>query len=625
MRAALLLCLFALCAISSCFGQSSVRVTSSPATVSPTATSFQVTVGYVSSGATADRTVVIDILNSASSWFGKGSTSIGTTSSGSVSITVSPSGLSAGAQYILKAWMVATSTYTSNPSTAWQSSICENTTVTFTTTGGTVYNSSSSGGGCTSCKLKYFGVNLSGAEFGDGGSNHALSPSPGTAGQNYVYSEPGGSASWFAARGMNTFRIPVRWERLQATLGGALTTSDLNSLSSAITYITGTLSSYAIIDIHNYARYNGNLVNTSFPNDQLKTFWNLLANQFKSNSKVMFGLMNEPYSMDTDIWVGAANAAIAGIRASGATNIILVPGNRYTGAHSWAVSNDGNGRSNADALLNIVDSGNNFIIEMHQYLDSDYSGTQTACVSNTWGSDALVTATSWLRTNKLKGFIGEFGGGANTQCYDSIDLMLAYMENNADVWTGWTWWSAGPWWGSYFLSIEPSSGVAAAQFSNVLQNHICNSTMKTTCNSSSSSVGTSGTSSSASGSGSGSISTSGSGTSKSGSGSGSGSISTSGTGISKSGSGSGYTSSSGTGSGVSSTSAPTFSPTKESGKEKKDDAVQIGVGAGVGAVVVIGGVGGIVFYAKKKKLTFQQLITPRATSPTKPSNTAVQL
>jgi endoglucanase len=26
------------------------------------------------------------------------------------------------------------------------------------------------------------------------------------------------------------------------------------------------------------------------------------------------------------------------------------------------------------------------------------------------------------------------------------------------VWQGWTWWAAGPWWGGYMFSIEPTNG-----------------------------------------------------------------------------------------------------------------------------------------------------------------------
>jgi len=30
------------------------------------------------------------------------------------------------------------------------------------------------------------------------------------------------------------------------------------------------------------------------------------------------------------------------------------------------------------------------------------------------------------------------------------------MDQNKDVWTGYTYWSAGPWWGKYAYSVEPT-------------------------------------------------------------------------------------------------------------------------------------------------------------------------
>lgn len=32
------------------------------------------------------------------------------------------------------------------------------------------------------------------------------------------------------------------------------------------------------------------------------------------------------------------------------------------------------------------------------------------------------------------------------------------MNTNADVWLGWTYWAAGPWWGDYMYTLEPSDG-----------------------------------------------------------------------------------------------------------------------------------------------------------------------
>ena len=85
----------------------------------------------------------------------------------------------------------------------------------------------------------------------------------------------------------------------------------------------------------------------------------------------MFNLVNEPHTMPTEQWVGAANAAIAAIRVAGASNVIHVPGNAWTGAHGWNSSYYGT--PNAKAMLDIVDPIDNLFFEAHQYLDSDWA------------------------------------------------------------------------------------------------------------------------------------------------------------------------------------------------------------------------------------------------------------
>jgi len=96
---------------------------------------------------------------------------------------------------------------------------------------------------------------------------------------------------------------------------------------------------------------------------------------------------------------------------------------------------------------------------MHQYLDSDGSGTSGTCVSSTIGAERLQAATQWLQQNNLKGFLGEMGGGNNDVCISAVQGALCAMQQSG-VWLGMTWWAAGPWWGDYFTSIEPPSGPA---------------------------------------------------------------------------------------------------------------------------------------------------------------------
>ena len=207
----------------------------------------------------------------------------------------------------------------------------------------------------------------------------------------------------------------------------------------------------------------------SVSQDAFADFWRRLAEHYAANPKVIFGLMNEPHDMATELWLTSANAAIAAIRAASATNLVLVPGNGWTGAHSWSASYYGT--PNADAMVGVVDPMDNFAFEMHQYLDSNSSGTEDACASATIGAERMQEATAWLGQNGYKAFLGEFGGGRNATCYDAMDNLLTYLETNDDVWLGWTYWAAGPWWGDYMFSIEPEGGQDRPQM-DVLEPHL---------------------------------------------------------------------------------------------------------------------------------------------------------
>lgn len=300
--------------------------------------------------------------------------------------------------------------------------------------------------------LDYSGVNLAGAEFGE-------SQLPGTYGSDYTYPTPA-EIDYYLDEGLDTFRIPFRWERLQRSLYAALDATESARLANVVAYATGR-GAHVILDPHNYARYGGAVVGSgSLPNSAFADFWSRLAAQYRNDPRVIFGLMNEPHDLPTEQWVAAANAAIAAIRAAGAQNLILVPGNAWTGAHSW--SDSWYGTPNAVAMPNIVDPGQHFAFEVHQYLDADSSGTSSAVAGSTIGSQRLAGFTQWCRSHGYRALLGEFAvagdsiGSGGTQIGDeALDDMLGFMDQNADVWLGWTWWAGGPWWGEYMFTLEP--------------------------------------------------------------------------------------------------------------------------------------------------------------------------
>ncbi len=62
-------------------------------------------------------------------------------------------------------------------------------------------------------------------------------------------------------------------------------------------------------------------------------FWGKMAAHYANNSHVIFDLMNEPNNVSASQVVTSDNAAIASIRANGATSqLILVEGTSFTGA-----------------------------------------------------------------------------------------------------------------------------------------------------------------------------------------------------------------------------------------------------------------------------------------------------
>ena len=183
--------------------------------------------------------------------------------------------------------------------------------------------------------------------------------------------------------------------------------------------------------------------------------------------------------MDQTLVLNLNQAAIDGIRASGAkTQYIFIEGNSYTGAWKWTTENDN--------LKALTDPQDKLVYQMHQYLDSDGSGTSADCVSETIGKERLQSATQWLKENEKKGFLGEFAGGVNQQCQAAVKGMLDFMEGNSEVWMGAEWWAAGPWWGDYMYNLEPTDGGAYEVYLPILEKYFVDGSVSASASASSS-------------------------------------------------------------------------------------------------------------------------------------------
>lgn len=302
--------------------------------------------------------------------------------------------------------------------------------------------------------FKWFGSNESGAEFGE-------NVIPGAWGTQYIFPDTS-TIQVLMDKGMNIFRIAFLMERLVPnSMTGSFDADYLKNLTKVVNYVTNA-GAHAVLDPHNYGRYNGAIISSTA---DFQTFWKNVATKFASNEKVIFDTNNEYHDMDQNLVLNLNQAAINGIRAAGATSqYIFVEGNSWSGAWTWADIND-----NMKAL---TDPQNKIVYEMHQYLDSDGSGKSATCVSSTIGKERVSAATAWLKANGKKGILGEYAGGVNDQCKTAVKGMLDALAADSAVWLGAMWWAAGPWWGDYIFSMEPTSGVAYTGMLPTLQAYL---------------------------------------------------------------------------------------------------------------------------------------------------------
>lgn len=302
------------------------------------------------------------------------------------------------------------------------------------------------------------GVNISGAEW-------APQTLPGVCGVNYIYPTIS-ELDYFSSKGMKIIRVPFSWERMQPVANGPLEPTELGRLDAVISAATARGLSI-VIDVHNYGAYKNITVGVpgGQPNSMFADFWRKMAVHYINNPKVIFGLMNEPVgsTMTATTWLASAQAAIDAIRSAGAGNLILVPSTYWGHPVNFV-------ELNASVMINVKDPANNYSYDVHQYLDYDGSGTHTDCLSV---SDAVATLTSftdWLRTNHRTGFLSEIGVPSYSAALASLGAMLQYMHSNADVWTGYTYWSAGPWWQNYVFGVEPVNGQDTPQMITLINN-----------------------------------------------------------------------------------------------------------------------------------------------------------
>ncbi|PMD31203.1 glycoside hydrolase family 5 protein [Hyaloscypha variabilis F] len=303
-------------------------------------------------------------------------------------------------------------------------------------------------------KTQLYGMNIAGFEFGclitGDCPLDTIQPPLASLG----FGDGAGQMAHFAKDdSMNIFRLPVSWQYLTNNVIGPIDDANFATYDLLMQACLKT-GAYCMIDIHNFARWNGGIIGQGGPtNDQFADLWSQLATKYADNAFVMFELMNEPHDLDLTGWVASCQAAVTAIRAAEkVSHIILLPGENFSSAGTFLSAGWGPALA---TVTNPDGSTTNLLLDLHKYLDVDNSGDHPNCVMDNV-ADTFEPVAAWLRLNKRQAILSETGAGVSDQsCFVDFCAQNTCINQNSDVYLGYIAWAAGSVDSSYMLDLAP--------------------------------------------------------------------------------------------------------------------------------------------------------------------------
>lgn len=188
-----------------------------------------------------------------------------------------------------------------------------------------------------------------------------------------------------------------------------------------------------ILDLHwNNSGTSASLTQEPMPDlDHAPAFWTSVATTFKGNSSVIFDLYNEPYTTSWSCWKNGSTAAAASpcadvpfavagmqtlintVRATGATNILMLGGLAYANDLSGWLANEP------------TDPNNNLMASTHIY---NFNVCSTV---SCWSTQIAPVAA---KVPVLAGEIGE-----NDCAHSFIDALMPWLDSENIGYLAWTW------------------------------------------------------------------------------------------------------------------------------------------------------------------------------------------
>lgn len=304
-------------------------------------------------------------------------------------------------------------------------------------------------------KTQLFGINIAGFEFGCQITGTCPLDTIQPPLKSLGFGDGAGQMDHFAEDdGMNIFRLPVSWQYLTNNKIGPLDEKNFGSYDLLMQACLKT-GAYCVIDIHNFARWDGGIIGQDGPTDiQFADLWTQLATKYAGNSFVIFELMNEPHDIELAAWVTSCQIAVTAIRkAETVSHIILLPGENFSSAGTFLSSGWGSALA---TVTNPDKSTTNLLFDLHKYLDVDNSGSNTECVMDNV-ADTFEPVAAWLRKNKRQAILSETGVGVTSEsCFVDFCAQNTAINANSDVYLGYIAWTAGSVDSDYMLNLAPT-------------------------------------------------------------------------------------------------------------------------------------------------------------------------
>lgn len=276
----------------------------------------------------------------------------------------------------------------------------------------------------------------------------------------------------FVDNGMNSFRVPIRWEYI-ATPSGTLKedTIYIHKLDILINNLTA-INGRVILDLHNFMLYindtivgvidgcpenaRGMCANGLIPgSDAVTTFWSNIARRYQSPF-IIYNVMNEigPNATLNDV-MRYTTDALKGIRTTEtalnlSSHLVLISGTQSNRMQDWFLKDrDGASNDNNSLFLDHFRNDSNFAVAVHHYFDPNKNGLYPVgdCTPEflfrSLFNQYFRRFMDWIKSNNVRFFITEFGAPDTPDCHADVAYFLTQLEAQSDSGPlGWLVWAS---------------------------------------------------------------------------------------------------------------------------------------------------------------------------------------